>query len=105
MTTSKWLAANIIGAAFVLAVMETGCTADLWEEVTFAKDGTFECKARNPGFEDLPVFTFDTETADPEFRRGFGTSSTITMTTVDGERVTLSKDSLPGYYCTPISDM
>jgi len=78
------------------------CTANLGSEVTI-EPGVYECKARNPGYEDLPVFHIDSETADPEFRQGFGAPSTLTVTTVEGDRITFHfGTNQAGYYCLKV---
>ena len=102
--TRNWLTTCIIGAAMGFAVMETGCTADLWQDVTFTEPGLYECRARAPGYEDLPVFMINTETAEPLYRQGFGASSTITMTTIDGKRIVFADDSPQNYYCVKVED-
>ena len=102
MRTSDKLIAFVIVAAVMICLLTTGCTADLWQEVSF--EGTVECRARAAGYEDLPVLVFDSETADPNYRAGFGTTSTLTMTTVDGERVTIPIESPAGYYCVPVEE-
>ena len=103
MTTIDWLVVVITCAAALVCVLLIGCTADLWQEVEFTEEGVIECRARNVGYEDLPVFVFDTETADPLYRAGFGTSSTLTFTTIDGERITMDVDGgQPGYYCVKL---
>lgn len=83
--------------------LSVGCTADLRQEVSFS--GLVECRARSVGYEDLPVLVFDSETADPIFRADFGTESTLTMTTVTGERVTITGASPPGYYCVQLEEV
>jgi hypothetical protein len=73
-------------------------------EVTSAP-GVYECTPRLAGFEHFPTYTFDTETADFDHRRGIGAPSSLTFTTVAGERVTLPLDSTqpPGYYCEKVA--
>ena len=103
MTTYDWLITGIICMAAMLCMLTIGCTADLWQEATFTEEGVFECKARNPGYEDLPVFVFDTDTADPNYRAGFGTSATLTFTTIEGKRITMDTDGgQAGYYCVKL---
>ncbi len=79
-----------------------GCTMR-GGETTFTEPGLYECRARNPGFEDLPVYTIDSETADASSRIGIGAPSSVTMTTVEGERITFTEDAPPGYYCVKLA--
>ena len=102
MTKVDWLLGGVIVIAAMVVMLLTGCTADLRQDVSF--EGLVECRARAAGYEDLPVLVFDSETADPNYRAGFGTESTLTMTTVEGDRVTLTGASPPGYYCIQVED-
>ena len=83
--------------AFILLM---GCTIE-GGEVTFpGGPGLYKCEAHSPGFENLPAYTFDTETAEPSGRIGYvGGLSSITITTVKGKRVKLTGEAPPGYIC------
>jgi len=92
----------LILAAALLVAGAAGCTMK-GGEVTM-EPGKYECRARSSGFEDLPTYVFDRETADPVYRVGIGAPSTLTFNTFKGDRVTLTLDAPPGYYCKKVVD-
>ncbi len=89
-------------AVVVPVLLTTGCTMKAGE-ITTLESGVYQCRARSPGYEDLPVYVFDMETADPKARIGIGAPTSITMTTVEGGRVTITDAVPPGYYCMKIA--
>ncbi len=93
--TRNWLVTCIIGAAMMFAMLETGCEGT----GEFQTPGKYECSARTPGYEDLPVYLIDSETADIVVYRRIDGDMQFTLTTMDGERVTMLSSTPPGYYC------
>ncbi len=94
---------NYLVVSILLLVV--GCTMRSGE-VTATDPGVYECTPRLPGFEHFPVYVFDTETADFEYRIGIGAPDFMELTTTDGERISLLADATepPGYFCEKIGE-
>ncbi len=98
MIRRDWIIAAAIVAAAGGCMVLNGCTVGAGK-AEFEHEGVYECRARAPGYEDLPVYTFDTDTAKIKARVGIGAPSSITGTTVNGNRITLTDEHPPSWFC------